>query len=398
MKLSVTSGRGPPRGALGGRWTLPDLKGPAPADVTVPRGRAAPRRVDPLAGAARERSGEDPRRPPHARRVALGARRRRGRRAGGGRQGPRRTWQREPVRPGAAGDGRATRERRSAPAPTEPSPSRVSRRARTSGSTCSTPTTRRERSGGISLVAGGTRTGAVVTLRRGVVVTGSGEGPRRQSHSRSRGVPVAVARRPLLQRGRMMMQVNFGGVSDAPSAKSGPDGRFELKGIPAGDWAFRAKAPGWATETVDPLRLVRDYASRTGRRRALTGGGDRGLRPPQDRWGRRGLPRHPPALREAADGRSRVGRDADRAGRGVLPRRPEGRRSVRPATLRSCGRQRGARAAEARHRRAGGGRRVDRRGGRPDRGCCGRWKDRSAAHGVRRLLPGGSSAASGAAT
>ncbi len=55
-----------------------------------------------------------------------------------------------------------------------------------------------------------------------------------------------------------MMQVSFGGASDAPLAKSGADGRFEMKGIPAGDWAFTAKAPGRATEVVDPLKLVRD--------------------------------------------------------------------------------------------------------------------------------------------
>ena len=111
--------------------------------------------------------------------------------------------------------------------------------------------------GGISLQAGGTRTGAVVTLRRGLVLTGTVKDPE--------GNPVPGAELTLSEsrvvrssRGGMRMQIAFGGVSDVPSARSGADGRFELKGIPAGDWAFTAKASGRATEVVDPLKLVRD--------------------------------------------------------------------------------------------------------------------------------------------
>ena len=111
--------------------------------------------------------------------------------------------------------------------------------------------------GGISLQAGGTRTGAVVTLRRGLVLTGTVKDPE--------GNPIAGAELTVSQsrvvrssRGGMMMQVSFGGISDVPPARSGADGRFELKGIPAGDWAFTAKAPGRATEVVDPVKLVRD--------------------------------------------------------------------------------------------------------------------------------------------
>ena len=111
--------------------------------------------------------------------------------------------------------------------------------------------------GGISLVAGGTRTGAVVTLRRGLVLTGTVKDPE--------GNPIAGAELTVSQsrtvrssRGGRRMQMAFGGVSDVPAARSGADGRFELKGIPAGDWAFTAKAPGRATEVVDPLNLVRD--------------------------------------------------------------------------------------------------------------------------------------------
>ncbi len=111
--------------------------------------------------------------------------------------------------------------------------------------------------GGISLQPGETRAGAVVTLRRGLVVTGTVKDPE--------GNPIAGAELTLSasrvassSRGGMRMQMVLGGPSDAPTARSGADGRFELKGIPAGDWAFTAKAPGRATEVVDPVKLVRD--------------------------------------------------------------------------------------------------------------------------------------------
>ncbi|HYN41202.1 MAG TPA: carboxypeptidase-like regulatory domain-containing protein, partial [Thermoanaerobaculia bacterium] len=111
--------------------------------------------------------------------------------------------------------------------------------------------------GGISLQAGGTRTGAVVTLRRGLVVTGSVKDPEGNPIA---GVEVALSQSRIVRSssGGRMMQMSFGSVSEIAPAKSGPDGRFELKGVPAGDWAFTAKAPGRATEVVDPLKLVSD--------------------------------------------------------------------------------------------------------------------------------------------
>lgn len=119
------------------------------------------------------------------------------------------------------------------------------------------PDYERGKLGGIALVAGGTRTGVVVTLRRGLVLSGTVKDPE--------GNPIPGAELTLSQsrvvrsaRGGAMMQVSLGGAPDSPAAKSGADGRFELKGIPAGDWAFTAKAPGRATEVVDPLKLVRD--------------------------------------------------------------------------------------------------------------------------------------------
>lgn len=141
--------------------------------------------------------------------------------------------------------------------------------------------------GGISLSPGGTRTGAVVTLRRGIVVTGTVKDDEGKPVA---GAELAVSGSRVVRtsRGGMQMNVSFGGVSEIPAVRSGADGRFELKGVPPGDWALTAKAPGRATEVIDPLRLARDVrpdpieivlapgASLAGTVRRRTGGGAEG--------------------------------------------------------------------------------------------------------------------------
>ncbi len=243
--------------------------------------------------------------------------------------------------------------------------------------------------GGVSLQAGGTRTGAVITLRRGLVVTGTVKDPE--------GNPIGGAELSLSQsrtvrssRGGRLMQMSFGGFSDASAGKSGADGRFELKGVPAGEWAFTAKAPGRATEVVDPLKLVRDTrpdpldivlspgAAIAGFVLRKTGGGAEGyMRPPE-------------TVGQTADGRLRAGHDADRARRRVPPRRPEGRGELRPAALRRAHIFR-SRSVEEGDRRARRGRRVDRRRSRTYRGRRSRREDGAAAHVVRGLLSARSS-------
>lgn len=111
--------------------------------------------------------------------------------------------------------------------------------------------------GGISLVSGETRAGALVRLRRGLLVTGTVKDPEGNAIA---GVEVSLMSSGVVRsaRGGRMTRMSFGGFSELPSARSGADGRFELKGVPAGTWALTAKSPGRATETVDPLKLVRD--------------------------------------------------------------------------------------------------------------------------------------------
>lgn len=110
--------------------------------------------------------------------------------------------------------------------------------------------------GGISLVAGGTRSGVVVTIRRGVVLKGRVSDPD--------GNPIAGAE---VSAGRSFSVRSSSGGSltrmriemmEAPrTVRSGGDGAFELRGLAPGGVSVTVKAPGRATETVDPVLLVR---------------------------------------------------------------------------------------------------------------------------------------------
>ena len=111
--------------------------------------------------------------------------------------------------------------------------------------------------GGISLVAGGTRTGVAVTLRRGLVLTGTVRDPEGNPIA---GAELSTSRSRVVRssEGNRLTQVRFGTGDEAPPARSGPGGTFEIRGVAPGDVALTAKAPGRATETVDPIRLARD--------------------------------------------------------------------------------------------------------------------------------------------
>ena len=111
------------------------------------------------------------------------------------------------------------------------------------------------RVGGLSLSPGGSRADLVVTLRRGAVLSGTVKD--------SEGSPIAGAELTLdgsnVLRGsrRSSASRSFGSFSDLPSGRSGADGRFELRGVPEGEWALTVRAAGKATEAVDPITVTR---------------------------------------------------------------------------------------------------------------------------------------------
>lgn len=109
--------------------------------------------------------------------------------------------------------------------------------------------------GGLSLPAGGTRSGVSVVLARGLSLAGI--------VSDGEGNPVAGAELLLNQarvfrggRGGMVAQLNFvGGPENRPRATSGSDGRFEFRGLEKGDYILTARKPGYSEAVLDPAKV-----------------------------------------------------------------------------------------------------------------------------------------------
>lgn len=108
--------------------------------------------------------------------------------------------------------------------------------------------------GGLSLPPGGARSGVSVVLARGLTLAGvvkDGEGN-----------PVEGAELLLNQarsfrggRGGAAFQVSFvGGPEDRPRRASGPDGRFEFKGLAAGEYTLVARKAGYSEALLEPAR------------------------------------------------------------------------------------------------------------------------------------------------
>ena len=111
---------------------------------------------------------------------------------------------------------------------------------------------------GVNLLAGQTAGNIGVVLRRGAAITGIVRD--------KDGNPVEEAEAEALStfgfRGRRagaVAQLNFvggpGGARGRPSARTGADGRFEIRGLTAGDYALTVRKPGYASERVDPLKV-----------------------------------------------------------------------------------------------------------------------------------------------
>jgi protocatechuate 3,4-dioxygenase beta subunit len=112
--------------------------------------------------------------------------------------------------------------------------------------------------GGLSLPAGGARTGVSVVLARGLQLAGVVK-----DHE---GNPVAGADVTMNQartfrggRGGMQVQMNLvAGPESRERAVTGSDGRFVFKGLAKGDYMLAARKPGFSEAILDPAKVAED--------------------------------------------------------------------------------------------------------------------------------------------
>ena len=113
---------------------------------------------------------------------------------------------------------------------------------------------------GLSLPAGGTKSGVTVILKRGATITGLVRDGNDQPLA---DVEVQVDPSMNFRGGAGGVAMNFvrlGGASARPKTKSGPDGAFAIKGISVGEYALVLKKPGYGTERVDPVKVTEQGA------------------------------------------------------------------------------------------------------------------------------------------
>jgi len=113
---------------------------------------------------------------------------------------------------------------------------------------------------GLSLPPGGTKSGVVVTLKRGATITGI---VKDAAEKPVPDVEVEVDPSANFRGGVAGASMNFmrlGGPSARPKTKTGADGAFAIKGMSAGEYALVLKKPGYATERVDPVKVTEQGA------------------------------------------------------------------------------------------------------------------------------------------
>ncbi|MGE0454849.1 MAG: carboxypeptidase regulatory-like domain-containing protein [Vicinamibacteria bacterium] len=113
--------------------------------------------------------------------------------------------------------------------------------------------------GGLALEPGKTKGGVTVVLSRGIVLAGVVKDPD--------GAPVPGAEISLQQTrsfrggrgGNVTTLATFvGGPDQRPRITTGADGRFEIRGLAAGDYSLVAVKQGYATASLDPVKAAAD--------------------------------------------------------------------------------------------------------------------------------------------
>ncbi len=112
--------------------------------------------------------------------------------------------------------------------------------------------------GGISLSPGGTRSGVTVVLRRGLAVRGV---VKDEDGRPLAGAEVNLSSARTVRAGRGGVQMSFIGPGSQLRRETGADGRFEFRGLKAGDYTVSARRPGFSRATVDPVNVAEARAA-----------------------------------------------------------------------------------------------------------------------------------------
>jgi protocatechuate 3,4-dioxygenase beta subunit len=106
--------------------------------------------------------------------------------------------------------------------------------------------------GGLSLAPGATRSGVAVVLRRGRSLRGLVKDEEGRPLA---GAEVTLSRPLTMRAGRGGMQMSFVGPGLNLRRETGADGRFEFRGLKAGDYALSARRAGFSRARLDPVKL-----------------------------------------------------------------------------------------------------------------------------------------------
>ena len=106
---------------------------------------------------------------------------------------------------------------------------------------------------GISLAPGATRSGLTVVMRRGLSVRGVVKDEEGRPLA---GCEVNLSAARSLRAGRGGMQMQLVGPGNQVRRETGPDGRFEFRGLKAGEYTLAARRPGFSRASVDPVYVA----------------------------------------------------------------------------------------------------------------------------------------------